>query len=114
MGVRKMSALSNLQNWNMLLRQTHGSCCFYFIFEKLLCAELEDIVQFLFGHGSSFGAQAGPHHQVGQHHLPLRHLSDPLLHRAARHKAIDHHLPVLAYTMSPAESLGEWKRTYKR
>lgn len=60
--------------------RTHGSRCFHFIFEKLFGAKLEDVIQFLFGHGASFGAQARPHHQVSQHHLSFRHLSDSLLH----------------------------------
>lgn len=44
------------------------------VFEKLFCAKLQDVVQFLFGHGSSLGAQTRSHHQVSQHHLFLCHL----------------------------------------
>jgi len=90
---------------------THGSRrCLHLAFEELLGAELEDVVQFLFGHGAGFGAEAGPHHQVGEHHLPLRHLGDPLLHRASCHEAVDHHLPVLADTVGSAKSLGRRER----
>lgn len=87
--------------------RTHCSCRLHFILEKLLSSELEDVVQLLFGHGARFGAQAGPHHQVSQHHFPLGYLSDPLLHRAPSHEAVDHHLLVLADAVGSAESLGE-------
>lgn len=59
---------------------THGSSRLHLVLEELLRAKLEDVVQLLLGHGASFGAQAGSHHQVGQHHFSLRHLSDSLLH----------------------------------
>ena len=42
--------------------------------EQLFGAELEDVVELLFGHGSGLGSEAGPNHQVSQHHLLLRHL----------------------------------------
>lgn len=87
--------------------RTHRSSRLHFILEQLLGSKLENVVQLLFGHGARFGAQTGPHHQVSQHHFPLRHLSDPLLHGAPSHKAIDHHLLVLANAMRSAESLGE-------
>lgn len=63
-----------------LLDLTHGSCGLHLVLEELLCAKLEDVVQFLFGHGAGFRAQAGSNHQVGQHHFPLCHLSDSLFH----------------------------------
>lgn len=78
---------------------------FSLIFEEFFCAKLEDVVQFLFGHGASFGSQAWPHHQVGQHHLSLSHLRDALLHAGACHKAVDHHLVGLADPMGSTERL---------
>lgn len=78
---------------------------FSLIFEEFFCAKLEDVVQFLFGHGTSFGSQAWPHHQVGQHHLPLSHLRDALLHAGACHKAVDHHLVGLADPMGSTKCL---------
>ena len=77
------------------------------VFEELLGAELEDVVQLLLGHGAGLGAQAGPHHQVGQHHLALGHLRDALLHRGPRHEAVDHHLAVLPDAVRSAEGLRE-------
>ena len=44
------------------------------VLEQLLRAELEDVVQLLFGHGARLGAQTRTHHQVGQHHLLLGNL----------------------------------------
>lgn len=87
------------------LAKRHVRSTFYLIFEEFLCAKLEDVVQFLLGHGASFGAQARPHHQVGQHHLPLGHLRDALLHAGAGHKAVDHHLVGLADAVGSAEGL---------
>lgn len=77
------------------------------VLEELLCAELQDVVQLLLGHGARLGAQAGPHHQVGEHHLTLGHLRDPLLHGGPRDKAVNHHLLVLADAVGAAEGLGE-------
>lgn len=76
------------------------------ILEELLRAELEDVVQLLLGHGARLGAEAGPHHQVGEHHLALGHLCDALLHGGARHEAVDHHLLVLPDAVGSAEGLG--------
>ncbi len=49
------------------------------LLEEFFCAELEDIIQFLLGHGGTFVAESGPHHQMSQHHLLLGNLSNPLL-----------------------------------
>lgn len=78
---------------------------FAFILEELLRPKLEDIIQLLLRHGAGLGSQAWPHHQVGQHHLPLGYLRDALLHAGARHKTVDHHLVGLPDAMSPAERL---------
>ena len=42
---------------------------------------------------------------MGQHHLLLRNLRDPLLDRAARYEAVDHDTIGLADTMGAAERL---------
>lgn len=78
---------------------------FSFILEELFCPKLEDVVQFLLGHGASLGSQARPDHQVGQHHLPFGHLGDALLHAGSRHKTVDHHLVGLPDTVSSTERL---------
>lgn len=78
---------------------------FSFVLEKLLRPKLEDIIQLLLGHGAGLGSQTRPHHQMGQHHLPLGYLSDALLNTGSRHKAVDHHLVGLPDAMSSAERL---------
>lgn len=78
----------------------------HIVLEELLCAKLEDVIQLLLGHGARLGAEAGPHHQVGEHHLALGHLRDALLHRGPGHKAVDHHLLVLPDAVGTAEGLG--------
>lgn len=95
-------------------RQTHCSCRLHFILEKLLGSKLEDVIQLLFGHGACFRAQAGPHHQVSQHHFSLCYLGDSFLHRAPSHKAVDHHFLVLADAVGSAESLREQKDAIKK
>lgn len=48
---------------------------------------------------------------MGQHHLPLGHLSDSLLHRAPCHKTVYHHLLVLANAVGSAKSLEKKQET---
>lgn len=87
---------------------------FSFVLEKLLGAELEDVVQLLFGHGAGLGAQPWPHHQVGQHHLTFGYLGNPFLDRRTGHKPIDHHLICLTDPMGPTECLRERKGDRER
>lgn len=45
-----------------------------FILEQLFSSKLEDVIKLLLGHGACFGTETGSHHQMGEHHLLLRHL----------------------------------------
>ena len=45
-----------------------------FPFKQLFSSKLEDIIELLLGHGAGLRAKTRPHHQVGEHHLLLRHL----------------------------------------
>ena len=47
--------------------------------KKFFSSKLEDVVNLLFAE-VVLAAHAGLDHQVGQHHLLLRHLCHPLLH----------------------------------
>ena len=54
-----------------------------FYLEKLLCSELENIVDFLFAE-VRFAAHIRLDHQMGQHHLLLRYLGHPLLYSISK------------------------------
>jgi len=83
----------------------------FLVLEELLGAELQNVVELLFGHHGSLVAEARPHDQVSQHHLALGHLRDALLNRVARHEAVDEDAVCLANAMCSTERLFTSKKT---
>lgn len=89
----------------LFLDSTVSPVTFRLVLEELLRPKLEDVVQLLLGHGACLGSQTRAHHKVGQHHLPLGHLGDTLLHAGSRYETIYHDLVGLSDAVSSTEGL---------
>ena len=92
--------------WHHYWKSTIKLTFFVFlVLEQLLGAELENVVELLFGHHRALVAESRPHDQMRQHHLALGHLRDSLLHRVACHEAVDQNTVRLTDAMRTTERL---------